>query len=230
MFASVIVSARYRILLDILKGNHFLLLDLLKYVVDTIGMLLMYLLKIFQRQWQCSRCHHKESQPLFLHFLKFNNNIILVTVSYDRAYASIICSIFPLCMDSNAVEIFFEYFLDDSTDSQSIWRCWSISLKVVLIFPRNFLDSRSVTIEMKGIINLSSYSSNSNAYVVIKDSEVFFFVFFLGKGRCSCSFIYRLLFFIYTQCYIIENVYRQFFLFSILQQVFLYGLRFFCLL
>ena len=52
--------------------------------------------------------------------------------------------------------------------------CGLISLKIILIFPKNFLHFRLNMIEELGIINLSSYSVESYTYLVLSDSEVRF--------------------------------------------------------
>ena len=56
----------------------------------------------------------------------------------------------------------------------SISQCGTITLKAILIFPKNFLDFGLDTIKKQCIINLSSYSSKSYAFVVLGDSEVTF--------------------------------------------------------
>ena len=67
-----------------------------------------------------------------------------------------------------------------------------ISLKAVLIFPKNFLNFRSDMIEKQDIINLSSYCSKNYPSVVLSDFEVTF----LGeRGGCSfLLFLYHVLF------------------------------------
>ena len=52
-----------------------------------------------------------------------------------------------------------------------LWIAFSDSSKTVLIFPKNFLDLRSDTIEMQVIINLSGYSNKHYAIVVLNDSD-----------------------------------------------------------
>ena len=59
---------------------------------------------------------------------------------------------------------FFMYFFD-------LWRYILISLKTVLIFPKNFLDLRFDTVEKQDIIN---FSSKSYASIVLFNSEVTF--------------------------------------------------------
>ena len=56
----------------------------------------------------------------------------------------------------------------------NLWGCGVISLKTILIFPKNFLVFRSDIIKKQGIINLSSYNSKSNASLVLSDSKVAF--------------------------------------------------------
>ena len=51
--------------------------------------------------------------------------------------------------------------------------------KAVLIFLKNFLDFMSDTTEKQVIINLSSFSNNSYAFIVLCDSEVTY----LGEGE-----------------------------------------------
>ena len=95
-----------------------------------------------------------------------NRIIIAITVSL-RLYARSICSIVPLCIESNALEkstincaasrFFGTYSFDDSMDSQNVRSCGSISPKTVLIFLKNFLN----------LIGSKSYDS-----VVLSDSEV----------------------------------------------------------
>ena len=57
-------------------------------------------------------------------------------------------------------------------DSENLWYCRSISLKAILIFPKNFLDFKSDLIDKQGIINLSSHSSKNYASVVLHHSEL----------------------------------------------------------
>ena len=87
-----------------------------------------------------------------------------------------------------------------------------ISLKTILIFPKNFLNFQMDMIEKQGIKNLSSYSSKSCSSVVLGDSEV---SLSLGIGRCSFSSISLLYF-----CCLIEEVRHQISMASILQEVF----------
>ena len=54
-----------------------------------------------------------------------------------------------------------------------------ISLKVVLIFPKNFLNFWLNMIEKQRIVNINSYSRKSYAYVVLC----------WGRERCNLSFI-----------------------------------------
>ena len=64
---------------------------------------------------------------------------------------------------------FCMYSFDDSTSSQNLRSCESISLKTILIFPQNFPNFRSDTIEKQDIINFSGNSSKSYASVVLWD-------------------------------------------------------------
>ena len=91
---------------------------------------------------------------------------ITVTVSLGRPYARSIYCIFPLCIVSNALvkstnkcclKIFCMY--SHLMKCQNLRNCGLISLKTVLIFPKNFLHLWSDTIEKQGIINFSSYDS-----------------------------------------------------------------------
>ena len=61
-------------------------------------MVIMYILAKVQQQCQRSWYYHQVGEPL-LSFL-----CIAVTVSLWRPYAYSICSMFPLCMESNASE------------------------------------------------------------------------------------------------------------------------------
>ena len=111
-------------------------------------------------------------------FVFLQGIIIAVTVALWRQYARSICSIFPLYIELNSLEksnkqeycleICGIYSFDDSTNLS--WRL--ISLKNFLIFPKNFLNFRSDTIENQGIINLSSYRSKSYASVELSYSKV----------------------------------------------------------
>ena len=61
-----------------------------------------------------------------------------------------------------------------------------ISLKTILIFPKNFLIFRSDMIEKHGILSLSTYSNKSS--VVLSNSVVIF----LGEedDAAFCPFLY----------------------------------------
>ena len=82
--------------------------------------------------------------------------IIVVTVSFRRPYAGSICSIFPLCIKSNALEkstnksvalrFFCIYYIDVLTNSQILRSCRLISPKYVLTFPKNFLNFNLETV------------------------------------------------------------------------------------
>ena len=67
--------------------------------------------------------------------------------------------------------------------------CNVISPQAILIFPKNFLDFRSDTIEKQGIINLSS---RNYASVLLSD----FKFTFLGEveDAAICPFLYSVLF------------------------------------
>ena len=88
------------------------------------------------------------------------------TVSLGRPYARSICSIFRLCMESNALgkstnksvaSSFFCTNSYDSTDCQNLWCCESLSPKTILILSKNFLNVWWDEIEKQSIINLSRY-------------------------------------------------------------------------
>ena len=55
-------------------------------------------------------------------------------------------------------------------NSQNLWHSGSISPETNLIFPKNFFNVRSDTIEKQGIIYLSSYSSKSYVSIILCDS------------------------------------------------------------
>ena len=112
--------------------------------------------------------------------------IMTVTVSLGRQFARSICSIFPQCIESNALEkytnkiivsrlVFFFFCtnsFDDSTDCKNLWCYVSISLETDLIFPKNFLNFRFYAIEKQSIISLNRCRGESYAPVVLDDSEV----------------------------------------------------------
>ena len=101
--------------------------------------------------------------------------------------------------------IFCKYIFNDSTDWQNLWSCGSISPKAVLIFPKNFLDSRSDTIDKQGIINFSSYNSNSYAFLILSDSKVNF----LGEGD-DAAFRPFIVFYLYFINLVIDLMSRVF--------------------
>ena len=92
--------------------------------------------------------------------------IIAVKVSLERLYAHSIClsflcvwnEIFGRNLRTIVVARYFCRYTDDSTDSLNLRSCGTIYPKTVLIFPKNFLNFRSDTIEKYGVISLSSYS------------------------------------------------------------------------
>ena len=49
-----------------------------------------------------------------------------------------------------------------------------ISLKAVLIFPKNFLDFRLDTTEKHGLIKLRSYNNENYAFIVLSDYQLTF--------------------------------------------------------
>ena len=120
--------------------------------------------------------------------------IIVVRDSLRKPYASIICSIFPLWnqmpwrnLSWCCLKILCPYSFNDSLNCQNLLGYWAISLKVVLIFPKNFLIFRIDIIEKQGVINLSSYSKKSFASIVLCGSK---FVFLeKGKDATFCPFL-----------------------------------------
>ena len=60
-------------------------------------------------------------------------------------------------------------------------------------------------VDKQSIINLSNYSSKSYAFVVLCN----FKVIFLGKGENATFLSISLLYFVYRQCHIIEEVCHQ---------------------
>ena len=122
-----------------------------------------------------------------------------ITVSLRRPYSKRICSIFSpskaiKCLGEiykqNTLRYFCMFSFDNLTNCQNLRSCRLISLKTILIFPKNFCNFRLDMIEKLNIINLSSYSSKSYASLVLSNSEVTF----LGKGRMQL-FIYFILVF-----------------------------------
>ena len=105
-------------------------------------------------------------------------------VSLRRPYANSICSIFPLCMESNAQE--------KSMNSRVVLRSfagillmiqWIVQIYEVMEqfffkshsdFPKIFLNFRSHMIEKQRSKNFSNYSSKSNVSVVLSDSKIAF--------------------------------------------------------
>ena len=63
-------------------------------------------------------------------------------------------------MNNSIASRFFAY---THTDCMSLWGYGLITLKVVLIFPKNFLDFRLDMIEKQGIISFSSMSYAFNS-------------------------------------------------------------------
>ena len=64
----------------------------------------------------------------------------------------------------------FWHKIDDSTDC-----CGSISPKIVLIFPKNFLNIRFDAIEKQSSVNLSRHGSKSYTSVAPGDSKIGFY-------------------------------------------------------
>ena len=103
-------------------------------------------------------------------FVFLRSIVIAVAISLGKLYAGSTCSMFPL--KSNASEknqrttVLPRSFLHILLHL----RCsGSISPKAILIFPKNFLNFRLVTIKKYVIINLSS---KGYASVVLSDSDV----------------------------------------------------------
>ena len=71
---------------------------------------------------------------------------------------------------------FFFFFCTNSFNEllDRIWCCGSISLKPVLIFPKNFLHFWFDAIEKQSIKNFSRYRRKSYASIVLDDSVVTF--------------------------------------------------------
>ena len=69
---------------------------------------------------------------------------------------------------------FLYVFYVDLTKSQSLRSCGSISLKTILIFPKNFLNFWLNTIEKLDILTLNSYSSKIYTSIVFSDSKNIF--------------------------------------------------------
>ena len=109
---------------------------------------------------------------------------------------------------------FYTYSFDNSMNVQNPLSSGLISLKVVLVIPKNFLDFKSDTIEKQGIKNLRSYSCKSNISAVLSDSEVTF----LREDE-------PLLYFLYLQHCIIKRMCQQ--IFSILLEIFRRSLQLF---
>ena len=107
------------------------------------------------------------------------------------------------------LEIFCMNSFDDSVDCQNLW-CGSISLKSILIFPKNFLNSRFDNVEKQSIINFSSYRSKYYATVVLDDSEATF----LREGEDEKPlYIYIYIYvhtYIHTYIYIYIYIYDKF--------------------
>ena len=116
--------------------------------------------------------------------------------------------------NSVASRLFFAHTPSMIWWSQNQWSRELISLKTILIVPKNFLHFRSDTTEKKGIINLTSYTSKSYALVVLSNSEDAEFL----------PFLYRVLF---IQSCIIKGVYQQISLSSIFQEQFHQGWQLF---
>ena len=146
-------------------------------------------------------------------------------VSLSRPYANYICSIFPLHIESNALKkstnnnvasIFFA--CEDLMNSQNQKSCGLISLKVVWVFSKNFLNFRSNMVE-KIIINLRTYSSKCYALVIHR-------LPLLGKGRMHPFIYFPLVLCLYTALHNWSKSWN--FLVFILQGLFHWVLQLFC--
>ena len=131
-----------------------------------------------------------ELTTTFLFFVMYHHS---GSSLFAGKYARSICSIFSLCMESNAFEcclkIFYTYSFNDWTNSQSL-RSWElISPNAVLIFPKKFHKFRSDSNEKQDIIKSSSKSDSS---VVLSDSEVA--LFREGEDGAFRSFLFRVSF------------------------------------
>ena len=101
------------------------------------------------------------------------------TVSLEIQLARSICSIFPLCMESNALEkstdnsatssFFFlhEYFLG----FDELW-CESFSPKDILVIPKYILNFTFNAVESQCIVNLDCYGSKGYISIVLGYSKV----------------------------------------------------------
>ena len=153
------------------------------------------------------------------HVLK--NIVIAVTVSLGRPYARSICSIFPLSMESNALEKSTKksfttiFFAQIPSIIQLIVRisCGSIYLKNLLIFPKNSLNFRFDTVEKQSIIYLRFIPLK---FLVILRSP------FFGKERMQPFVPLAVVFWFQNQSS------HQICLSSILLGVFHWGLPLFC--
>ena len=129
-------------------------------------------------------------------------------------------------MEKSNSTIYFQeclHILLQEFDYRKLWCSGFISLKTILIFPKQFLNIMSDRIENQGIMSFNSNSYKSSVNVVLGNSEV---TFILKKEETDFPsfFIYVL----FIQCCIIEDVYRQIFSLSILQEVFRWSLQLFC--
>ena len=126
-------------------------------------------MNVFARvQAQCKRneCHYQVNKPLLSCFVehRYWKNSFL-----RRPCARNICSIFSLCIKTLPQDIFCAYSFNGSTNSLNLKSWVLISLKIVLIFPTNFLNFRLVKTDKPGVINYSNYSMQ-----VLSDSEITF--------------------------------------------------------
>ena len=96
------------------------------------------------------------------------------------------CSSIPLSMESKLFRKIINcriarrkvsmYSFDDSMDILDLWNSGLVLPNVVLIFPKNFLDMSSNTIEEKGIMNTSIFNIKRYSSAVLCDPNVIFFV------------------------------------------------------
>ena len=112
-------------------------------------MVLMYILEKLLQQSQRSQWFHQISKPLFCfckaslwqrQFLFGDYMLFVFTSSFLFVWNQMPCQ--KCCL-----KILCPYSFDNSINCQNLWGCGMISSKAVLIFPKNFLDFRSDTIE-----------------------------------------------------------------------------------
>ena len=106
---------------------------------------------------------------------------MVVTVSLGRPYARIICSIFPLCMESNALEkstnnsVASRVFLRNLLKFDGWSKCvisWINYSENHLVFLKNFLNFRLYAVELQSIVDFGRNRSKRYTSVVLVYSEV----------------------------------------------------------